>query len=978
MKKLPDKERINNMLKVVMKVARGNYSVQTELSDKNDEIDSLAVGLNMMIDDIRTARETLQESEEKYRVIIENTRDVIFQLSPRGTIQYISPMVKETYGYEAEELIGKSIKKTTPVTELPKALKAISRVSSGRAINNLEINQKDVRGNIIPMEINATPIKVNGKVIAVQGIMRNITERKRMEKALRESEERYRDLFENATDLIQSVTPDARFLYVNKAWQKALGYKEKDIAGLTIWDIIHPDCLQKCQAIFQQVMDGETVENVEAVFVAKDGKTIVVEGNINAWRKDGEIIATRGIFRDVTERKRMEEALRQSEAKYRTLTESLNELIYRSDPKTFVATYVNSAVETVFGYTSEEWLNDPELWDKTIHPDDRERVFALLEKAQAKMEPFAYEYRIIRKDGSEGWVEDHVSWEKDGKGRLVSVNGVVYDITERKRMEQEIQDKNEELEAQNEELRMQNEEIAAQQNELLEKNRELAEATQAKSEFLASMSHELRTPLNAVIGFSELMLDGVPGEINEKQKEYLDDILTSGQHLLSLISDVLDLSKIEARKLELQLETVNLIDVINDAIQSVKPMLDDKKQQLETVVGRKTLQVRADRNRLRQVLLNLVSNAIKFTPAGGQLRIEVVEVEDWCQVTVNDNGIGIRKEDLGRLFQPFTQLETLPDAKKEGTGLGLAISKQFVEASGGKIWVESEYGKGSKFIFTLPLVSSVESRPEKERRARKPRSPKEAKPPVKPSQRTILVVDDDRKSRSLIKAWLDQAGYSVAEAATGEEGLEKANELLPSVIVLDILMPDKDGWQVLQELKSKPRTREIPVVIVSVIEDKELGISLGALDYFIKPIDKNRFLKTIARLGVSTGYEVLVIDDNPADVRFVTSMLEAEGIRTLQAYGGLEGLSIARDRKPALVVLDILMPDISGFEVVEKLRESEETRNIPVIVLTVKDLSAEEVEILNRDAQATLSKVALKRGDFLSEVKRCCEFMSGE
>ena len=254
----------------------------------------------------------------------------------------------------------------------------------------------------------------------------------------------------------------------------------------------------------------------------------------------------------------------------------------------------------------------------------------------------------------------------------------------------------------------------------------------------------------------------------------------------------------------------------------------------------------------------------------------------------------------------------------------------------------------------------------------------EEKPHVKPALRQVLVVDDDRKSRSLIKAWLDQAGYAVTEAATGEEGLEKANELLPSVIVLDILMPDKDGWQVLQELKAKPRTRDIPVVIVSVLEGKELGISLGAADYFVKPIDKKRFLGTIAKLGVSTGHEVLVIDDNPADVRFVTSILEAEGIRTLQANGGHEGLNIARDRKPALIVLDILMPDISGFEVMEKLRESEETRDIPVIVLTVKDLSDEEMEILNRNAQATLSKVALRRDDFLSEIKRCYEFISGE
>ena len=246
----------------------------------------------------------------------------------------------------------------------------------------------------------------------------------------------------------------------------------------------------------------------------------------------------------------------------------------------------------------------------------------------------------------------------------------------------------------------------------MEKTRELEAASQAKSEFLANMSHELRTPLNAVIGFSELMLDGVPGDINNEQRQCLSDILSSGQHLLHLISDVLDLSRVEAGKIELKLENLNLAGVIGNVVQTMKPMLDGKRHQLEVSVEEGLPQVRADKNRLRQIVLNLLSNAIKFTPAGGKLGIEASRQDNWCQVSVVDNGIGIKQEDRERIFEAFTQVDTLSERKRESTGLGLALTKQLVELGGGKIWVKSKYGKGSKFTFTLPLAGEGKPYPE--------------------------------------------------------------------------------------------------------------------------------------------------------------------------------------------------------------------------------------------------------------------------
>ena len=506
--------------------------------------------------------------------------------------------------------------------------------------------------------------------------------------------------------------------------------------------------------------------------------------------------------------------------------------------------------------------------------------------------------------------------------------------------------------------------------ELQERNEQLEAASQAKSEFLAAMSHELRTPLNAVIGFSELLLDGIPGEINDEQRECLDDILGGGQHLLNLINDVLDLSKVEAGRMEFKPVNLHLADVINDVVQTMRPLLDDSRHRLNVSIDEWLPQVRADRSRLKQVFLNLLSNAIKFTPPDGELAVKANRQDDWCQVSVIDNGIGIKKEDQERLFQAFVQLDTLPEQAKKGTGLGLALTRQFVEIMGGQLWIDSEYGKGSKFTFTLPLVTEGKPHPGVSKEEPEAGLPEAKEFSFKSGQKPILVVDDDRRARNLLRARLEAAGYAVAEAAGGDEGIAKAKELLPAVIVLDVLMPDTDGWQVLRELKSIPEMRDIPVVITSVAEDKELGFSLGAVDYFTKPIDKTRFLKRVKELGLTQIEKVLVIDDNHADVHLITSILKEDGIGTLCAYCGEEGVRLARESKPALIVLDILMPDFSGFEVVERLHEDEKTRKIPIIILTVKELTEEESKVLAEQTAAIMKKVFFNREDFLSEVKR--------
>jgi CheY-like chemotaxis protein/anti-sigma regulatory factor (Ser/Thr protein kinase) len=400
-------------------------------------------------------------------------------------------------------------------------------------------------------------------------------------------------------------------------------------------------------------------------------------------------------------------------------------------------------------------------------------------------------------------------------------------------------------------------------------------------------------------------------------------------------------------------------------------MLIENELKLQARLTKNLPLVYADRNRLRQILLNLVNNAIKFTDSGGKIDIKARRTGNWCEVSVIDNGIGIKKEDQGKILEPFTQVYTKPEENKGGTGLGLTIAKQFVEASGGRLQLESEYGKGSKFTFTLPLAVETPQKKEEKQRAAKKRTRKKTKP-AKAGQKRVLVVDDDQRARNLLRTWLENEGYEVSEASSADEGISQAKELLPSLILLDILMPGKDGWQVLQQVRSMPKTRDIPIIVISVVEEQKLAYSMGVADYFVKPLDKGdreRLLERVAELGVDSRERVLVVDDNPSDVKLVASNLEAEGIRVLRAFGGQEGLRMAKENKPALMVLDILMPDLDGFKVLERLRADKVTRNIPVIVLTVKDLSEEECELLKDQAAAVMKKTSFKRQGFLTRVE---------
>jgi len=516
-------------------------------------------------------------------------------------------------------------------------------------------------------------------------LLDNITGRKR-------AEGKHQTIVRAALDGFWVSDLGGRLLEVNDSYCKMIGYTREELLTMSIPDIEAAENPEATAQHIKNIME-QGYDRFETRHKRKDGKIIDVEVSVNYLDVAGGQMFV--FVRDVTERKRVEKQLRESEEKLRLMFESVSDGITVSDQNGII-TGANNRVAEIHGFgTKDEVLGKSAL--ELIAPCDHERAMANMQKTLQQGSVRGLEYTLLKADGSDFPGELSASVLKDASGNPVGFIAITRDITERKQAEQAVQEKNEQLDTQNEELQ-------SQRQELMGKTRELEMASRAKSDFLSSMSHELRTPLNAVIGFSELMIDGIPGEINDEQKQCLGDIWNSGQHLLNLINDVLDLSKVEAGKMELRLRDLNLADAINDAAQTVKLMLDKNRHQLAVNIEEGLPQVRADKSRLRQVVLNLLSNAINATPPGGEIAIDVSREGDWCQVSVVDNGIGIKKDDQENIFEAFTQVETLPDRRKEGTGLGLTLTKQFVEAIGGRIWLESEYGKGSKFTFTLPLA----------------------------------------------------------------------------------------------------------------------------------------------------------------------------------------------------------------------------------------------------------------------------------
>ena len=490
------------------------------------------------------------------------------------------------------------------------------------------------------------------------------------------------------------------------------------------------------------------------------------------------------------------------------------------------------------------------------------------------------------------------------------------------------------------------------------------EASRQKSEFLANMSHELRTPLNAILGFSELMAgEQADGDNRTVPSDWIDHIRNGGRHLLVLINDVLDLSKVEAGHIELFPEPVDLCAAIDEAVAALGPLLRDRKLAVTTTVP--PLTIPTDRVRFRQILNNLLSNAIKFTPSGGQIFINAHRADAQIHVSVTDTGPGISLADQARVFTEFAQVGDV-NLRTGGTGLGLPLARRLAQAHGGDLTLESEPGHGARFTLTLPATPHAE--------------PGASPDPAATAYPCggILVIEDDTTASLLLRTRLERAGYLVTVAATGEDGLAAARSCEPDLVLLDLALPGPDGRLVLQQLKDDPQLRHIPVAVINIDDDQQVGVALGAVDYFVKPVQHDALLGWLVHHSFVPPLDghtinVLVIDDDPATLAVVTQTLQRQGVQVVDAADGTNGLRLAHAHTFDLIICDLLMPGIDGFTVITALHDDPATRNVPVLVLTSHDLTQNDRNRLAGKTLAILNKGGQTPADLQDWIHRIAE-----
>jgi PAS domain S-box-containing protein len=1153
------------------------------VKDENGQV----VGLRSTMQDItarKRAEQALKESEEKFsRVFHSNPHPMSLVTLEEGRYLDVNDSYVQTFGFPRKELLGRTSVETGVLKTGTARKKILQALRKKQAVKNLDVELYTKSGRRVDTLLSGDKMEISGQTCLLC-VISDITERKRMEEALRESEERYRDLFENASDLIQSVAPDGHFIYVNRSWREKLGYREEDIKNLVFWDIIHPDSMSHCVETFQKVMAGETIDDIEAIFVTKDEKPLNIEGSVNSRSKGGKIVATRAIFRDITERKRMEEEI----LKFKKIADVAAYGLSLGSPEGEL-TYVNESFARIHGYTPDELIgkhfkvlyNEEQLKDKqgfekklwkygsvlseevwhirkdgaafltltsanlvkddggnplftaasVIDITERKKMEQALRESEEKLnavvnsaganihmldkdcniiwtnqatknmygediigrkcyeafhqkkepcQPFPcptfqamqdgktheWENQVINKDGQKVYVSVVSSVAlRDEEGNPQAVVEVNRDITDRKQVEEAIRESEERYRAlvnlganigeavvmlqddergagmhvfvseewtritgySKEELlnmsmsdiihlrdratalerhkkRMRGEELPglyeisiikkdgtevpvevtfahssykgkpanvgyirditerkALEQQLQKKMEELENAyselqkiDQMKDSFLSTVSHELRTPLTSIKGFAEILLSY--DEDKETQKEFLNIINEESERLTRLIDDLLDLARLESGRQQWETDRIAVTDVITQAVHAVHSLVTQKGLNVQTELAPDLPGYMGDKDRLIQVVTNLLSNAIKFTPEEGEIKVKAEIIKDTQQkkpvetirVSVSDTGIGIEAKDQKAVFERFKQVGDTMTDKPKGTGLGLPICKEIVEHYGGRMWVESELGKGSIFYFTLPLDKKVKAEaPE----------PKESKEAITPKVgKTILVVDDEDHVRRFLSHEFTKRGYRVFEATNGQEAITLARKQLPDLITLDILMPEIDGYDVTAVLKNDAETKDIPILIISVIEDKEKAFHLGANDYLTKPFKIGMVIEKISKLLRQAQKTVLVVDDDKALVKSLKYKLEKRGISTYVAYNGKEALQVVDQTPPHLILLDIIMPEMDGYEVMSQLKRNQKTAPIPIIVLTGVEIDGGRVRALSLGADDYVTK----------------------
>ena len=746
----------------------------------------------------------------------------------------------------------------------------------------------------------------------------------RRRRAARDSAALLTSVLDNAPIGLGFLDPDLRVQHMNRA---LTGMAERVLdadVGSSLWDIL-PGTRGTLEPRVNEVLDaGRTTANVDVAMPSRIDPAQLREFQFGFFPlpSSGRNVAGGGaagqratagaglVVTDITIRKRAERRLRESEERFRILIETIASIVWTASPGgEFTGLQLGWTAFT--GQTEEQYAGFG--WQQVIHPDDRDAALDLWRHAMAERRPYEGEHRLHRADGEWRIMEVRGVPLMDDDGAVREWVGSHTDITGRKRAEEELSAAKDSAES----------------------------ANRAKSQFLANMSHELRTPLSAVIGYSEMLEEeledgGDKGLLADVQK-----IQSNARHLLSLINDVLDLSKIEADRMTTYAETFAVDALVQDVANTVGTLVSQKGNTLIVQADPDLGTMHTDQVKLRQCLFNLVSNAAKFTQ-DGEITLRASRVADDVVFSVTDSGIGMTPDQLARLFERFTQADSSTTRKFGGTGLGLAITRAFCRLLGGDVTVTSTENVGS--TFTIQVPATLPDQPSEEVPAEQ----------AEPSRHLVLVIDDDPSQRDLLLRFLEREGFSVRTAPDGKAGIELARALHPRAILLDVMMPKMDGWSVLTALKADPALELIPVVMVTFVNEPGLGASLGAAETVLKPVEWDRLKQVMDRFHGDAG-DILVVDDDPDARARLRTVLTRNGWTVSEAGNGQEALEVVATAPPQLILLDLTMPVMDGFTFLRELRARPGCADIPVVVLTARDLDAEERRQLG-GASRVLSK----------------------
>jgi PAS domain S-box-containing protein len=729
----------------------------------------------------------------------------------------------------------------------------------------------------------------------------------------------------NAPDPVFVSDLEGKILQANDAVSQLLGFRPDELIEQSLSRFISPEETREFTAALREVVAKGVTRDARLNPRSASGEVIPTTLNASALRDpDGRVIGAIGILRDMRE-------LDKARAYAESLIKNAPDPVFVSDLEGKIL-QANDAVSQLLGFRRDEVVE--QSLSRFISPEETREFTAALREVVAK--GVTRNARLNPRSASGETISTtlNASALRDPDGRVIGAIGILRDMRE------------------------------------LDKAREAAEiANRAKSQFLANMSHELRTPLNAIILYTELLRDEAADRGLEDFLPDLKKIHGAAKHLLALINDVLDLSKIESGKLELVLEPFNVPAMIQDVVTTIEPLAQKNANRLTVHCPADVGTMLADLTKVRQSLFNLLSNACKFTE-GGTVHLEVAREDrdgGWLTFRVTDTGIGMTPEHLGKLFQPFSQVDPSATRRFGGTGLSLAITHHFCEAMGGDITVESKPGVGSTFSIRLPAAVGEAKEARAERAESRPVPP--AGPP-RPRGDVVLVVEDNEPAREALRRFLTQKGFRAEAAASGEEGLRLARDLHPLAITLDVMMPGMDGWAVLNALKADPGVADIPVILFTgMADDRSEAFRRGASDFVTKPVDPDRLAAVLKRYsGGQATRRILVVDDDTDLRRRVRGLLEKEGLEVDEAGDGRAALTLLDERWPGLILLDLLMPGMDGFAFLGELRRRGEGRQVPVVVLTARDLTAADYQRLGGPIEKILRKGSFGHEQLLAEV----------